>query len=101
MFGWLKKIGKGAWWVVKRPETQLVTQVAVKSFWPVALINVAINVAKIAESKNMTGDEKKAWAVAQMAEFAFRMGFNKESNLNKLVEDALAVVERRAQMVEE
>jgi hypothetical protein len=98
MFGWLKKIGKGAWWVAKRPETRLVTQVAVKSFWPAMLLNVAVNVAKIAEAKNMTGEEKKAWAITQIAEFALRMGLEKESDINKLVEDALAVVERRAQM---
>jgi hypothetical protein len=100
MFGWLKKglkaVGKGAWWAAKRPETQI----AVTAFWPSSLMIGAISAVRIAQSKEMTGEEKKAFAISQIAQFAMKAGFTKKSDLNKLIEDALAVVEARAQTLE-
>ena len=103
MFGWLKKVGsglkavgKGAWWVAKRPETQIV----VTAFWPSGLMMAAMAAVRIAESEKMTGEEKKAFAISQLAQFAVKAGFTKRSELNKLIDDALAVVENRAQMLE-
>ncbi len=104
MFGWLKKVGsglkaagKGVWWAARRPETQIV----VTAFWPSSLLVSAIAVVRIAETKKMTGEEKKAFAISQLAQFAFKAGFTKRSELDKLVADALAIIERRAQMLEQ
>lgn len=104
MFGWLKKVGsgakwlgEGAWWALKRPETQIV----ISAFWPGALATAAIGAVRIAETKRMTGEEKKAWAISQVFQLAAKHGFKKDADLSKLIEDALAVVEHRAQMLEQ
>ncbi len=90
-----KKVGKGAWWVAKRPETQI----AVSAFWPASVLTKTISLVKLAEGKGFeTGTAKKAWVMSLIMEVALRHGIKKPSDFEKLIEDALAVVERRAQM---
>lgn len=101
MFGWLKDsfktFGKLAWKGLRRPETRML----VMAFYPQALLLSALNVVRIAENREMTGDEKKQWVLETIAEVAIKHGLKKQSDLNKLIEDALAIAERRAKMVEE
>ena len=95
IFGGLKSVGKGAWWVAQRPETQI----AVSAFWPASVLMKTISLVKLAEGKGFeTGEAKKAWVMSLIMEMALSAGINKPSDLEKLIEDALAVVERRAQM---
>ncbi len=90
-----KNVGKGAWWVAQRPETQLV----VSAFWPAAIFTKTMSLVKLAEHQGFeSGTAKKAWVLGLIAEVAFRAGINKPADLEKLIEDALAVVERRAQV---
>ncbi len=90
-----KKVGKGAWWAVKRPEAQIL----VSAFWPASVLMKTISLVKLAEGKGFeTGTAKKAWVMSLILEVALKAGINRPSDLENLIEDALAVVERRAQM---
>lgn len=89
-----KKTGKGALYVVGRPEVRLVTK-----FLPVPYLNTAVEIVNGLQDKAVPGTERMRAAIALLREDPHFAGL-KESELRWILETALQVAEGRIEFNE-